>query len=309
MKGDQGTTSTAGDDTFKATVATLNALDVINGGDGVDTLSLADTGAVASLGGATISNVEKLVVSAGGAVGAIKAVAGTNTAAVAQVATVTVSGSYVTGDTVKVTVGGVEYSKSVTVASGDGKAEAIQAIKDLIDAVAKDSVTYGSTNSNSSQSSVSGYVLQNSFTVTSNTAGTPLNISVGKGTVADTAAKIGLAGGTVSAATATSAVATVTDNVTGTGPVAVAEVKQVTVAGAISGTYTGVSVSIDGTTYTGAATGNTATTLASDAARLINSVLGDSVASASSGVTLLQQLRFRLTMLQSSGSLTAATPT
>jgi len=62
IKGDLGTTSTAGSDTFNATTATLNAFDNINGGSGTDTLNVDDTatGALASFSGVTLSSIEKI---------------------------------------------------------------------------------------------------------------------------------------------------------------------------------------------------------------------------------------------------------
>ncbi len=72
MKGDQGTTSTAGNDTFKATVATMGALDVIDGGEGTDTLNIRDTAAVTKLVG-TYTGIEKFVVNSDASVGVVAA--------------------------------------------------------------------------------------------------------------------------------------------------------------------------------------------------------------------------------------------
>jgi S-layer protein len=53
---------TAGNDTFNATAANLNAFDVITGGAGTDTLNIDDTaaGALASFSGVTLSGIEKI---------------------------------------------------------------------------------------------------------------------------------------------------------------------------------------------------------------------------------------------------------
>ena len=55
-------TSTAGNDTFNSTAATLNAFDNIDGGAGTDTLNIDDTatGALASFSGVTLTSVEKI---------------------------------------------------------------------------------------------------------------------------------------------------------------------------------------------------------------------------------------------------------
>jgi S-layer protein len=62
----------AGGDIFQATsiagVASLSALDVLNGGNGTDTINITETGAIANVASATISNIEKAIVVGGAAV-------------------------------------------------------------------------------------------------------------------------------------------------------------------------------------------------------------------------------------------------
>ena len=268
------TTLGAGDDIINATVATLGALDVIDGGAGNDTLNIVDTAAVATLGGATFSNIEKVNITSGGAIGAVASAAGTNTAPTAQVATVLLTGTFVATDTVSVTLNGVTWTKAVgTVSSADysGRAEAAAAIKSIISDHAGDSVSLGSTVHDSGTSSSASTFLETAFTVTSLSAGVPLGITVAKGTVASSAATIAFA--TASASQGTDVAAkTVTANVAGTAPTAVKEVKVLTLGDATLAT--GLTVSIGGVDYAGGVTGSLAANLATDVARVVNSVLG-----------------------------------
>lgn len=103
LKGSAGTTSTAGNDTIVATVATMQSLDSINGGAGTDKLSIVETGSVAKLAG-TFTGIETVVVQSGGSIGAAAA-----NATVAQKQKVTydlsAAGIYATGDKITVAVG------------------------------------------------------------------------------------------------------------------------------------------------------------------------------------------------------------
>lgn len=64
LKGDLGTTSTAGDDNFRGTAATFNGTDVLNGGAGVDTLYLTDSASTSNwtAPAALVSGIENVVV-------------------------------------------------------------------------------------------------------------------------------------------------------------------------------------------------------------------------------------------------------
>ena len=271
-------------------MATLGALDVVNGGAGADTLNVVDTGAVASLGSATFSNIETVNITSGGAVGAIAAAAGTNTTAVQQVATVVLTGTYVSTDTVSVTINGVTYTQAVgTVSSADysGRAEAAAAIKALINAHAADAVSLGTTVHDTGTSGTASTFLETAFTVTALAAGNPLGITVAKGTVASSTATLGF--GSASASQSASVAAkTVTANVTATAPVAVKQVAVVTIADSGTNSATGtITVSIGGSDYSRTGTGGSVTAIAADVASLINSVLGAGTATSSSGVVTI----------------------
>lgn len=103
LKGSAGTTSTSGNDTIVATVATMQSLDTISGGDGTDTLSIVETGSVAKLAG-TFTAIETVSVQSGGSIGAAAANA---TVAQKQKVTYDLSAAniYATGDKITVTVG------------------------------------------------------------------------------------------------------------------------------------------------------------------------------------------------------------
>ena len=272
-------TGTAADDTINATVATLGALDVIDAGAGADTLNVVDTGAVASLGGASIAGVETLKISAGGAVGAVAAAAVTTTPAVAQVATYTplATGTFATTSKLTVTIGNAVYDNIAIGATGVvGAGTAIAKVlndhlgddagdNDLVD-VAFDGTT--------------GVV-----TVTSKKAGTALpTISVASTVAADTITQNAVA-------------AAVTANTVGTAPAAVKEVVQITLANtngtpgaATLDTGDAVIVSINGSDYATAASGATAADVAIDVAAVINAALGATSAVATGAVVTVTSL-------------------
>jgi len=267
-------------DTINASVATLGALDVINGGAGTDTLNLVDAGAVASFGGATISNVETVNVSAGGAVGAIAVAAGTTTAAVANEITLTPksTGTFAATDILTITIGSAVYTAAVDSAgSTAGKAQAGSTIAAVLAA------HLGDDSGDDDLVNIAADGTTGVVTVTSKKAGTALpTITVSSATAADTIAR-----------------ATVTNkgNVTATGPGAVKEVVQITLSGT-AGTGTAASnkidpgdnlvVSIDGVDYAGTvsvASGNgTQNDAATSVAALINAALGAGTATASANV-------------------------
>jgi hypothetical protein len=281
-------TGGSGNDTINATVATLGSLDVIDGGAGTDTLNIVDTAAVATLGGATFSNIETVKISSGGAVGAISAAAGTPASAVAQQATVVLSGTYATGDTLLVTVGGKVWTATVgdtTSSTTFGQDEAATAVRNILLATLSDSVTVASA---STGTGTAAATFKTTIGLTAKVAGTPIGVSIAKGTVAGTASA-SLASAAASQSSTDGAIL-YTANVTATGATAVAEQKQLTLSGSTA--YVGsITVTIDGTSYTAApavASANAASTsngsLAADVARVINSVLGTGSAT-SSGTT------------------------
>lgn len=275
LKGDLGTTSTAGDDTFKATAADFQALDNIDGGDGVDTLSVVDTAAFAGFAGATIAGIEKVSISSSGAVGGIQVLAGTDTAAVANVRTIT-PGTVKDGasDTYTLSVNGVNYSVSVTAAAQVlTKADVGTALKNELIKIIGDQATFGTVDGTTG-----------AFTITSNIAGTAL----------PTISAVG------AAAAQTVANANTTANVVATGGAAVKQMETITFTDA-GGAATDaadlsagdvITVYIAGVKYSAAlvpdATGayNNAA-LATQVASIINGALGAGTAVAGGNVVTL----------------------
>jgi hypothetical protein len=195
-------TGAATDDLFKATAADFQALDSIDGGLGTDTLRVVDTAAFTGFAG-TITGIETVSITSGASVGVIQALAtaaGTNTAAVAQVSTLTVATATAVTD-YTLSVGGVNYA----VASGSTFADATAAATALAGELTKiigDQVTVSAT---------AGVI-----TLTSTIAGTALP-SISAVPV----------GGTGGAAT----FAAVTANVVATGGVAVKQAQTITFTG------------------------------------------------------------------------------
>ena len=273
-------TGGAGDDSFNATVATLGALDVVDGGAGADTLNIVDAGAVASLGGATFSNIETVKISAGGAVGALSVAAGTTTDAVAQTTTMTVgSASYATSNVITVTIGSAVYTTAPASTANTDVAAAIQAV---LQAHLGDDVA-------SSAASLEGLV---DVTVSSNVV-TILSKKPGTALPAISASVATSGGAAISGGTVTTASSV--GNVVKTGPGAIAEALTITVADAeaTAGEVTAaedmaagetVTVSINGVDYVRGASGTTASTLATDIAATINSAMGATVAVATGAV-------------------------
>ncbi len=288
-------TGTTGNDTFNATGATLGVQDVITGGTGTDKLVIVDTTSVSAAGltAATITGVEALELNANGGMGAnaiaaVPAVAGgVATAAVAQVGTLVLSGAYATNDTINVTVGSTIHTVTVpstTNTNTGGQSEAAGAIKTLLDGLLADSVTVAAVTTGTTWAATGG---THGIVLTAKVAGKPIAVSVANLTVAGTGSA---AMATVAAAQGTpSSVTSFTANTQATGAAAIAEVRQIKLTGSTA--FVGkISVTIDGTTYTGASsTGETANAttlngvLAADTARIINSVLGKDVATATAG--------------------------
>jgi S-layer protein len=127
--GTDSLTGSTGNDTFvatnTATAATLGAFDVINGGDGTDTLALNDVNAVTALTG-TINSIEKLVVKSASSVGAIGSGA---TAGAKGVDTLSFAVAPGAGEKYTVVINGVTYtSNAVATADAAGAAGAVAAV-------------------------------------------------------------------------------------------------------------------------------------------------------------------------------------
>ncbi len=151
----------AGDDKFTASVATLGALDVVTGGAGTDTLSVADTVAITSLGGATITGIETLAVKSTVAVGAISQVADLTSATQTQTIQVGSASSSWTiptaNDIFVVQVNGNAYS--VNIGSTGTAAAAAAAIGDLLKQVIGVSAVSVTTDTITISSPVKGVAL------------------------------------------------------------------------------------------------------------------------------------------------------
>lgn len=274
-------TGGAGNDTFNATVATLGALDVVDAGAGTDTLNVSETNTITTWGGASLTGFETAKVSTTGDIGSIKVTAGAPVAtAVAQVATVTV-GVASTSQKYDVTIGGVKYTSAAV--SAATTAAAATAIRDVLTAHLGDSVTLGTTSSESGAGTTADPYIR-TFTITSKIAGTPL-----------TSLAYAISS-TTSTATGTVSSAATTANVISTAMTAVKETQVITLStNPTAGDV--VTVSVGGADYTVASSGATVDTLTADIASLLNSVIGagSAVAAASGG---------RLTVT----ALTAGTP-
>ena len=276
------------DDAIAATGATLGSLDVIAGGLGDDTLTIKDTTEASAAGlKGTISGVETLDLTSDGGMGAVEVAAvaaGVSTAAVAQKSSIVYGGKYATDDTIIVTVGSTRHEVTVGDTSGsttDGQDEAATAVEALLSSLAADSLTVSATVTGTTWASGGTHVTP----LVAKVAGTPIGVSVENGTLAETSTgTIAVASAAAKQAT-TTGVTTATANVVATGGTAIAEVTRITVGTATSPAT--VNVSIDGTTYTAASSGATATTVGEDIATIINSVLGAKTASASSGVVTI----------------------
>ena len=151
----------AGDDKFIASVATLGALDVLTGGAGNDTLSVADTVAITSLGGATITGIETLAVKSTVSVGAISQVADLTSATQTQTIQVGSTSSSWTvpsaNDIFVVQVNGNAYS--VDIGSTGTAAAAAAAIGALLKQVIGSSAVSVSTDTITISSPVKGVAL------------------------------------------------------------------------------------------------------------------------------------------------------
>ncbi len=262
-------------------------MDSIDGGEGTDTLSVVDTAAFAGFAGATIKGIETLSISSG-AIGAIRAKAGTTTSGVTPVSTLVLNGTYAEGDTIKVTVGGQEVIATVGAVSASaysGRAEAAAAIIDAINGKLGDAVTVGSVVHDSGTGTTASTYIETAFTITGLNGASLPSISVAKGTVAADSAKVSFASATASQG-ADVAAKTVRDGVQATATTAVKQQTLITIGenGTSASTNGVIKLVVDGSEYTRTATGATAAIIASDVAALINSVLGADAATSSGAV-------------------------
>ena len=265
-------------DSIVAKVATLGALDVVDAGAGTDTLTIEESVAIPSLGGATFKGVETVNISTTtGDIGAIyKAgtAAGTTTAAVAQVLSFDIGGTIGNSEKYNVRIGDVVYETAATASTGTVAASAVHTlVKTVLDKYLADTATTSALSTAT-------------FKVTSGIAGTPLpTISISAQT----------GGAATFEASATGNVA----NVVGTGPGAVKQVLSIVSADAGVGSTTAddlaagdvIKVAVNGTTYSGISSGTTAATAATDIAAILNTALGAPTATpyavASGGTVLL----------------------
>lgn len=280
-------TGGAGNDTFNATVATLGALDVVDAGAGTDTLSVVETNSITTWGDAKLTGFETATVSTTGSIGSI-ANTSVNKAAVPQVASVSLTKTFATNDTIKVTIAGnAEFTATVgstTNTTTGGRAEAMDAIKAVLTAQLGDSVSFDSYTTGSGQTPTN-----TKMNITSAVAGNALpTISLAKVSVADSTASVGFASATT-AQSATVGAGTVTANVTQTGSVAIKQTASIVISSATAAT-TAV-FSVNGAEYTAkfASTGDT-TVVAASVGALINSVLGAGSATVSSSTVTLTAL-------------------
>ena len=254
----------------------MGALDVIDAGAGSDTLTIEESVAIPSLGGATFKGVETVNISTTtGDIGAVyKAgtAAGTTTAAVAQVLSLDIGGTIVNGEKYNVRIGDVVYETAGT--GGTNASDAHLVIKAVLDKYLADTAT------------TSALAAATTFTVTSGIAGSALPT-------------ISVAAQTGGAATFKASAAGNVANVIGTGPGAVKQVLSIVSAetGAGSDAATDlaagdvIKVAVNGTTYSGISSGTTAATAATDIAAILNTALGAPTATpyavASGGTVLL----------------------
>jgi S-layer protein len=120
IKGDLGTTSTTGNDTFNATETTLTGLDTLNGGAGTDTLNIVDaslTPYTLPVTLVSISGIENLSIShtANAAAGTDEVIA--NVSTLTDMRSVTVSNL---GSTPDITITGSANLTSVTIGGASG---------------------------------------------------------------------------------------------------------------------------------------------------------------------------------------------
>jgi len=157
-------TGGAGNDTFNATVASLGALDSIDGGAGTNTLNITDT---VSIGARTITATNIQAVNATSSLGSVGNAAAIATIPAKQSVTYNFTGKTLSTD-VTVTIGGVV--KTVTSASVASMTAAIEAAMD--DAYATDTDTDGNGNDTDTQTWATAS--SDVITVTARTAGTAL---------------------------------------------------------------------------------------------------------------------------------------
>ena len=126
-------TGTAADDTFNATMATMQSLDAIAGGDGKDTLNIRDTAAITSRAGSH-TGIEVLnVTSTAGSVGQVAAAA---TIAARQQFTIDFTSAVFVGaatTTLTVTMGGIVRTVAIGATVADTATAVGAAIESILD--------------------------------------------------------------------------------------------------------------------------------------------------------------------------------
>ncbi len=300
---DTGTTFTggAGDDAFNATAATLTINDSLDGGAGANTLTITDVAAGLVAGtpaGLKVANIQTATVTSTGAVGSASSVASTSqTAAVAQDSSIILTGTYVTGDTIYVTIGSTRYTATAgSTTSGPtstfGRAEMMTAITDILTAHVADSLTIGSIATGTTATGAGTSTVR----LTAKVLGTAIPVSLAAATLTNSASATVPASVALSAAAADQAVdvgvAYYAANVIATAPVAIAETQTIALVTAptTGNTFT---LSVNGADYKGTYTQlatQTVDAAAADVAAMINAVLGAGSATSALGIVTVKSL-------------------
>jgi hypothetical protein len=292
-------TGAAGNDSFVATAATLTINDSLDGGAGANTLTITDVAAGLAAGtptGLKVANIQTATVTSTGAVGSASSVATTSqTAAAAQDQSIILTGTFVTDDTIYVTVGSTRYEAKAGATGASttfGRAEMMTAITNILTTHLADSLTIGTLTSGTTPAGAGSSTVR----LTSKVAGTAIPVSLSANTLtnsASTSVKASVAISTAAAAQGTDAGVTFfTANAVATSPVAVAETQTIRVATNPS-TGDSFTLSVNGATYTSKysviATPST-TQAAADIAALINAVLGAGSATSALDVVTVKSL-------------------
>jgi S-layer protein len=302
---DTGTTFTggAGDDAFTATAATLTINDSLDGGAGANTLTITDVAAGLVAGtpaGLKVANIQTATVTSTGAVGSASSVASTSqTAAVAQDSSIILTGTYVGGDTIYVTIGATRYTatagSTTTVGSLTttfGRAEMMTAITDILTAHVADSLSIGSIATGTTATGAGTSTVR----LTAKVLGTAIPVSLAAATLTNSASATVPASVALSAAAADQAVdvgvAYYVANVIATAPVAIAETQTIALVTAptTGNTFT---LSVNGADYKGTYTQlatQTVDAAAADVAAMINAVLGAGSATSALGIVTVKSL-------------------
>lgn len=244
----------------------------MDGGAGVDTLTINDTtgASAAGLPAASIKNVEVLNVTSNAGVGAFAGSATTQTGvAEVETVTVTVNASNVAITNIVLTVGTTTYSASSLTVNSTSASGIKTEVDKLLTQAFGDSVTIGSLSSGA-------------YTVTAKSTGTP---------IPDFSIAMYTGGGTTTASTATVAraeTAAAKETIVNTGS-NIAPVQTITLAGGTDGLATAdiIYAHVDGVRVSAYTGGTSLANAATAVASTINSLVGKTVASATGSVVTI----------------------